>query len=401
MKRVEQETASNSWSDDILNLCSDNSFYFTAFRAYVILEGHGRVQSTSVPYIHRIWFLPLILGYVVGKRILGILSRSKPQLSGHVFCCNSAAPYKTEAFFELVNEFHDADKQTTLFGVSDALDAFHETGDNDDVNKVSFGGSFTTVSPVAVIRVLPHLWRKAGKMGDVLEIESRRRRIIAFNFLVTEFIKYDGIKRTDAGIDTFHTYAPMPYQLEAINHHQIYVYQHGIEADMGDRAFSIPKYAQVTYFVWGDAWVDKFERKSHPDSEVFPVGTPRYDALYERRKERDVDIDVLFVSGSHVIDNEEYDNEAYHELVDGVVEMCKERGWRLAIKLHPIENADQYEQWGYDNYITDEDNISDLLLRSDVAVTDLSSSFTESLVLGTPMVVTQSSQYLGLSLIHI
>jgi hypothetical protein len=395
MKRAAEEMDSDWWADDILELCSEDSFYFTAFRAHVLIEGYGRVKSTSVPFINRLWFLPVIIGYITAKYLIGLVTRSEPQLSGHVFCCHSTAPYKTEAFFELVDHFHDSGEETTLFTVGGAKQLFQGEFPNRDLNTVTFSDCFTTVSPVTVISAFATLWRISNEMGRILDIDSLWRRVIVFNFLVVEFMKYDAIEQSNAGIQTFHSYAPMPYQLKSVDSDRMFIYQHGVEADDGDRSFSIPKYAPLNYVIWGDVWLKEFKQKAHPESAIYPIGSPRYDLLAERPTERNVDIDVLFVAGSHVIGKTDFDESAYRELVESVVELCENNDWKLAIKLHPVENSSYYEQLGCDQYIVDEDNISILLLRSDVAVTDLSSSFIESLALGTPMVVTQSSSDRG------
>jgi hypothetical protein len=183
----------------------------------------------------------------------------------------------------------------------------------------------------------------------------------------------------------------MPYQIKAVSHDKIYTYQHGIERKSGERAMSIPQYVPLTYFVWGDVWVEQFRTKAHPDSEVYPVGSPRYDNLITKRHTQESDIDLLFISGSHTLTRDDQDEDAYHDLVNMVVSICEELGWKLAIKLHPVEGPERYKQWGYEDYIIEEDSIEKLLLRSDIAVTDLSSAFIESVLLGTPIVVTQTS----------
>jgi len=296
-----------------------------------------------------------------------------------------------EGFFELVRYFNDEQEETTLFATEGCRQEFLDGYDSIDIDIVTFGKCFFTVSPITVLVALPSMWRIASKMAQLLDVENRLSRVIAFNFLVTEFIKYRAIEHTADGVESFHTLAPMPYQLKSIAHDHIYAYQHGIEAGGGDRSFSIPQYAAISYFVWGEAWIEEFEQKAHPESLIYPVGSPRYDMLVDQRGERNENIDVLFVSGTHVLQKEGYDKTAYRELVEKVVKTCEKYGWELAIKLHPVESAEYYEQRGYDEYIVDEGNISSLLLRSGVAVTDLSSAFTESVVLGTPMVVTQCS----------
>jgi hypothetical protein len=167
---------------------------------------------------------------------------------------------------------------------------------------------------------------------------------IAFNFLVVEFIKYRSIENTAEGIDSFHTFAPMPYQIKAISHENIYAYQHGIENDEGTRAMAIPQYAPISYFVWGELWTDRFRRKAHPDSAVYPVGSPRYDTLVDKRGTQRRSIDLLFISGAHTLSREGANESAYRDIVETVVNICEQQGWELTIKLHPIEGPEQYEQ---------------------------------------------------------
>jgi hypothetical protein len=156
---------------------------------------------------------------------------------------------------------------------------------------------------------------------------------------------------------------------------------------------SIPKHAPVSYFIWGEAWRDQFEKKSHSDSVVYSVGSPRFDSLIEKRGSEPKDIDELFLSGSQMIGNCGRSEADYRQLVETVIDTCEEMGWNLQIKLHPIEEPTLYEGWGYDQFITEEKDINKLLLRSDVAVTESSSAFVESAILGTPMVVTQTTIY--------
>jgi hypothetical protein len=126
---------------------------------------------------------------------------------------------------------------------------------------------------------------------------------------------------------------------------------------------------------------------------VYSVGSPRFDSLIEKRGSETKDIDVLFLSGSQVIGNLGRSEADYRQLVETVIDICERMGWNVQIKLHPIEQPTLYEKWGYNQYITDETDINKLLLQSDVAVTESSSAFVESAILGTPMIVTQTTIY--------
>lgn len=393
MRRIEEIAPANYWPDDVLQLASDDHFYFVPFRIYIILQNQGRIQSSSIPYIHRMWFLPLILGYIFWKRFFGTVVGSTPSITGHVFCLSSDSQYRTEALFEIATDFRDRGEPTTILSVEGAKQEFLKQYDAKECNIVTFSDCFTAVSFLSVVRSLPSLWRIATRLAHSLEVDSIIHRVIAFNFLVVEFIKYTAIDNTSTDIKSFHTFAAMPYQTKAIDNDDIYAYQHGIEAGDGDRAMSIPKHAPISYFIWGKAWRDQFEKKAHPDSAVYSVGSPRFDRLVEKRGSESKDIDVLFLSGSQMMGNLGRSEADYRELVETVIDTCEEMDWNLHIKLHPIEQPTLYKKWGYDHFITEKTDINKLLLQADVAVTECSSAFVESAILGTPMVVTQTTMH--------
>lgn len=398
MAQIDVVANNNRWPDEILRLCKRDPLYSVPFRIFIILNSHGEVQSSSVPYINQIWFFPAILAYVCWKRMNGLITHGAPTLSGHVFCCSSGSAYRTESLFRLCDYFEYNGDETTMLTVSKAEEKFRAEYDSDSTSLVSFRECFSTVSPHQVVKNIPKLWGISEKIAQSLEVKSVRYRIIAFNFLVVEFIKYRSIENTISEVDSFHTFAPMPYQIRSISHEKIYAYQHGVESSKGTRASAIPRYAQIKYFVWGDLWTDRFRKKANSGSAIYPVGSPRHDALVDKRrtKTESGSIDVLFISGSHVLSQEGVNEAAYKDLVEMVVDICEQHGWEPVIKLHPIEGTERYEQWGYDEYITSETDIEALLLESEIAVTDLSSAYIESICLGTPIIVTQSSKTMDL-----
>lgn len=390
MNRIRREASANTWSDDVVRRCSDDPLNFTLFQEYVILEIYGRDKSTSIPFIHRVWYVLAIFVYLVGKWLISLI-RSPPELSGNVFCCHSMAPYKYESFQTLSRYFGERGLDTCILTVTGCRRQFLESTHFNSSDVVTFSEIFVAASPTRLLIELPRLWRLNRQMADLLEVDSVRHRIIAFNFLVTEAIKYQSLSRSLSDVESFHTFAPMPYQLKSIDNDILYAYQHGIEAGEGNRSFSIPKFTPLTFFVWGDIWTNEFTKRAHPESRILPVGSPRYDQMLERRDEREKIFDVLFISGTHTLDEPDLDTNAYDTLVDTVVQLCRKNDWKLGVKLHPSESPGYYRRRGYGEYLVSEEDISRLLLNSELAVTDISSALTESVVLGTPMVVAQQS----------
>jgi UDP-N-acetylglucosamine 2-epimerase len=182
----------------------------------------------------------------------------------------------------------------------------------------------------------------------------------------------------------------MPYQIKSIENKIIYVHQHGLQSLPGDRAQSIPKYAPVNYFTYGRYWNKYFRMKSHPDSNIISVGNSRFDDLFKQDKEH-TEIDVLFISGTHALEWPAFDEKKYKSLIDTVTNICEQNDWNMRIKLHPRESDKYYSEWGYEKYITKSKDIENLLLKSDIAVTDASSAFIESLLLNTPVIFAQYS----------
>lgn len=393
MRQVDREIKSGRYSERFLDLFEEDPFYFAAYRVYYLLAMHGQVMSSSVPFVHRWFFLPAILAYITVKRLTGIARATAPVVEGHVFCCHSTADYKIAAFFEL---FDAIEEPCTVLAVEGAKRRFLDSENRPEDAVVTFGETFTRVSPIGVLRALPWLWRITREVGDGLEVESTRHRIVVFNFLVTEHVKSVALNQSARSVDSFHTYSPAPYQITSIPPQDIYAYQHGIETGRNDRSFAIPPYVPINYFVWGAPWKRSFERKAHPEASIYAVGSPRLDRIFRRHREVDPTYDVLFISGSHVLDAEHLDARAYRELVETVVEFAEEREWSLKIKLHPIETPERYEEWGYEAYVTPESDLEALLTNASVAVTDGSSAFIESVIIGTPVVVAQQSLDMGL-----
>jgi hypothetical protein len=283
-------------------------------------------------------------------RRLVCLVATTQTITNHVFVCHSGAPYKSHAFLGVIAA-HDG--PTTLLATSSCRNRFDAVGDRAITSVVAFASTFSSVSLRRLFGSLPRLWTLAGEMAALLEAGSRCQRVLAFIPLAVEQAKYLGLAGCANGVRSLHTYSPMPYLLQAVSAEDICVYQQGIQAETaGQRSsFVVPRHAPVRHLIWSVGWSGEFERKAHPKSPIHAVGSPRFDRLLDRRDERDVEYDVLFVSGTEILGDESADETAYRRLVEAVVETCAARGWSPAIKLHPIERPRYYEQWAYEEYI--------------------------------------------------
>jgi hypothetical protein len=110
--------------------------------------------------------------------------------------------------------------------------------------------------------------------------------------------------------------------------------------------------------------------------------------MIERRSERPEQLayDVLLFGQSHVLGK--WKPNRYEKYVRTIVKACESSDYRLAIKLHPHEDASYYEHRGWGQYVVD-DQIPEIVLESRVTITDYSSAFLESVILGSPAVLTQ------------
>jgi CDP-glycerol glycerophosphotransferase (TagB/SpsB family) len=131
-----------------------------------------------------------------------------------------------------------------------------------------------------------------------------------------------------------------------------------------------------------------FERYVHPNSKIVSVGNPWYDTLADSADEKSdaENIDVLFIGASHTTSTKER-NEKYESLVRTVINTCNKKNLNLAIKLHPNGNNDWYRERDWGKYIKEFETIDNAISSSKVLITNTSSTFVESTVLGKPIIV--------------
>lgn len=354
-------------------------------------------ERNEVPFLGSRLFPVFFIGYVISKRVLFLLETvlglsrdiTLPH-TGHLFVMTSSGGYRTFSFVEIAKSLKERGQDVLLLCSPTAAsnrERFREAG----LDTLEFT---ELVGSVRIHRLPVVLVKTATMMRRVLTITTYDTeavsRVFLFNVMFLEGVKKESIRTVTEEDPVIHTFSPTPYLIESTKMSRVFAYQHGIQWDpigVVDFAAGVPPHIPVTWLIWSDKWRKRFETYTHPDSSIIAVGSPWYDNLAEQTSELEEPTwDVLFVSASHAIKTPR-EGDQYEALVRLVVETCEKRSLSLAVKLHPSEDSGWYRDRGWDKYLVEFDDIDDALLDSGVAVTNTSSAFVESSILGTKMIV--------------
>ncbi|MFC7129456.1 hypothetical protein [Haloferax chudinovii] len=387
---------------------AENPFLFAGYRGLFANENDEVVpEENTLPFLRTVLFLPAIFGYLIYQRVTTSLTSDtfSPSQYGHIISITSTSEYRSYTLVEVAKEL-EAKGEDVLFlcspsgeGRIDEWRGIAETVSHKQLHgTISLRTLFNI--PIKSFRDTYYLWTELST-----ENIDRRTFVFVFNLIILEYVKYHSIEPVTLGEPKIHTLKPMPYFLESTSKENVYVYQHGTQVAYPEQTWpgiedgqrdidlkaSVPYYVPLTYFVWGDAWKENFKRLAHPDSTVVVTGSPWYDSLASmNQQESSKDIDVLFISQSHAVLESKLTQ--YEKMVEMLVAICAERDLELAVKLHPRESVEWYEDRGIANYVCEFDDIDTALVRSKVAVTDTSTAFIEANVFGTPSVVVDISE---------
>lgn len=375
----------------IADLLADDLMSMAAFRGYWILDHNDGVlnEENEVPFVTRTFYPILLLGYLLLKRLEHLFKRvlggESVRVTGHVFVVTSAATYRFRPLIRVANEFP---KPVTLLCTTPTINRLNEETDG-SWNVRSHSDLHRLVPIRKALAALVRAWQVNARVADRLRVANLHYRSISLNLVLTELIKAESLSRAQDGIKSFHTQSPSPYALSTIDEERFYLYQHGQGISMTGR-LTAAEYG-LTYFTWGPGWApEKYcSKKAQQVIEFVPVGNPMFDEMIERREERppNPEYDVLFISQSHVLGK--WHPERYEEYVQEIINICDRNEYRLGIKLHrPQEDKTYYRKRGWEEYVVDYDIIK-ALLNSRASVTDCSSGYLESVVLGSPVVLTQ------------
>lgn len=377
----------------VSDLISEDVMSIAAYRAYYILEHNDGVlnEKSEIPFITSPVFPILLFGYLVAKRLQHLrnvlVGKDTPVVEGHVLSISSTATYRFRPFLLIAKEFAPP---VTLLCTHSTREKI-ENGDitTDSWNVVSHNDFHGLVPLWSTIGALFDAIRINSSVADRLEVMTNRNRWIGFNLVFTELIKSMSFAAGKGDLKSFHTQSPSPYALRNVDENNFFLYQHGQGISMTER-IAIADY-HLTYFIWGPGWrpEEHVSKKAIDVINFVPIGNPVYDEMLRRRSERPESpaFDVLLFSQSHVLG--EWVPEEYEEYVQTIINFCEKKGYRLGVKLHrPAEDSTYYERRGWGEYIVDGD-IQDAIINSRITITDCSSAFLESVIMGSPAVLTQ------------
>jgi hypothetical protein len=385
--------------DDIGAFLREHPLAYAAYRIDYLLE-HDRdiAERDEIPFLTAVVFPVVLCGYVVLARARGVARRllggeTPPTVGpdGHLFVMSSQSGYRTETFLDVAGRLDD-DGQDVVLLCSPSAESRQAEWDREGFVTTahrSLHGHLKLHRVVTNAVVAAVLVYRLHRIAGI----PRRRLSLCYNFLLLESVKRETIEELVDGTPKIHTFSPMPYIIDASVPDRTFVYQHGLQQPIGGRIMAAPFFAPLTYLLWGEPWRDTFGQYAHPGSRLEVVGSPWHDQLAETGSESgQTSYDVLFVSGSHAAVDSVIESD-FEQLVRNVVEYCEREERSLAIKLHPLETAAWFEERGWAEYVVDFDDIDDALVASRVSVTNGSTAFIESAVLGVPAIVADLWEY--------
>jgi hypothetical protein len=381
---------------ELATLCRRHPLAYAGYRvAYLRHHNRNISEADEIPFVTSVLFPVAILGYLLLARVRHLLDVLRGTARSwdlgaddHVFVMSSTRGYRSRTFLELADAVQERGERAVLLcspAATDSREDWEEEG-------------FRTVTHRELHGRVGVLNAVVGAVRAVL-VTARLRRIddpavgsgtftLVYNFVLLECVKRESVRPLTRADPSVHTFSPMPYLLTATDADSVFAYQHGLQQPLGDKIMALPFFAPFTLLIWGEPWRDTFRPHVHSEADIRVVGSPWYEYLAEKRDpDRDPAYDVLFISASHGLTNPEIE-AAFASLAETLVETCERRGYSLAVKLHPLEDADWYDDRGWGEYVVAYDDIDDALLDARVSVTNASTAFVESAVLGVPVVVT-------------
>jgi hypothetical protein len=387
----------------IRSYLTENPTAYAGLRALDV-SAKGREQTVAegdeIPFIFSIAFVPLIIGYTVLKRLVYYLECGIDIENGklasspdHVFIMTSEHEYRTYTFEEVGEQLLDKNRDVMFLcspSVTNSINNWEKKG----ISTTSFKHLLRFVT---VYELLSHLVRAiftTYKLRRVTSGEFKTSSLrYAFNSIYLEYIKFSSLEQLLGDSSAIHTYSLMPYQVRATSPDHLYVYQHGVQRRPDEDTLAATIFFPANLLIWGEAWVENFERLTHPETRIHVTGSPWHDYLSRSTDSTATEHDILFIGGSQATNHSDKWARLYEQLVGDIVQACENNEWSLAIKLHPIEDSKWYRERGWERYVVEFDNIRDALNSASIAVTHFSSAFVESIAIETPIILINEWSY--------
>lgn len=398
--KLDDSTIPDGLSGDLVKYIQDNPIGYAPFRVLRNLSGDGFLsEKDQIPLVTSVLFPFALVSYIIATRVkyllLSLIADSNDPYESsspdHVFVLGNSEKYRTYSLTAISSELIERQADSVLLCSPSAEDRRAEW-ENNGHTVITHRELHSNVPlrkiPVYIVRSMEVTKSVSEKSPYKTTLHEK---YIACNYTLTEHIKRKSLEGLMEKDPCVHTYSPMPYLVENTKSENIFVYQHGIQWRNDETVgMATPFYTPLTYFLWGDIWIDNFKDIAHPDSRIFPTGSPWHNHLAESNTKKEPEFEVLLVSQSHAYTNTEKQKQ-YEEFVRKVVDFCREKNVKLRVKLHPNEPKSWYRERGLESYVAEFEDIDDALKRTQIAVTDTSSVFVESSVYGTPIVVADST----------
>lgn len=398
-------------SSDLVKYIQENPIGYAPFRVLRNLSTKGILsEKDQIPLVMSVFFPLALILYLIMSRVKFLLlslvtHQSKPSENvspDHIFVLGSLEKYRTYSLTTIASKLMD-DQTDSVLLCSPSAENNRTKWENEGHTVITHRDLH---SGVPLTKIPSYLFRSIQVTRNISKLSpyqtTLRQKYVAYNYTLLEYIKSESIRNLTVNGPCIHTYSPMPYLVKSTKSDKIFVYQHGIQwRNNNTIGMSTPFYTPLTYFLWGDIWINNFEGIAHPDSQIIPTGSPWHDHLAESNIEKEPEFDVLFISQSHTYvgrkgEEQHADEKQYEELVRTVIKYCRKNNIKLKVKLHPNESESWYTERGLGSFIGEFEDIDDALNQTRIAVTDLSSAFIESSVYRTPIIVTDISD-IGLS----
>jgi len=368
-----------------------NPIAYSAYRVLHIRSNEGILtEANEIPFIKTPVYVFALISYLLILRVVNFIEiiTQRNQMtyltkSTHLFIVGTSENYRTFSLKSIARSIHSESEVAFLCSPSARID--NSTVKDTDCKIFRHTELHKNVPLTSVVLFLFKAVAITIQTKNMTPHQTTiYDTIIAYNYLITEFVKKRSVAKLMQNEPYVHTYSPMPYLVENTHEDKIFVYQHGIQWKSANTLMAVPFYVPLTYFVWSSVWMESFEDAAHPDSKIIPVGSPWHDHLAKNDNNQNPTFDVLLLSQSH---GHTPNDEKYEKFVRTVIHTCEENNLTLKIKLHPKESEGWYKNRGWNSFVESFEDIDDALQQSRIAVTDSSSAFVESSVFGTPIVV--------------
>lgn len=390
-------------SDSFKREINKNPFMHAGYRGIVRRYNNTLPipEQKNVPFLTTVVFPFILLFYMLGMWLIGVIKRKSIicETYDHIISVTSTSNYRTYPMTKVGSELRKEGKNVLFICSPSAepnLDNLIQIAPT-----VTYKQLHTQISVKYIYYIFCHSLDTIVELKKIICSDELTIRdfVFAFNLTLLEYLEYYTMVDITGDSTHFHSMKVTSGIISCVPKDQVYVYQHGLMIGgttnreypgiKAEETFELSRnvncYRPLTYFVWGDRFHSLYRKYAHPDSQIVITGSPWLDHLNSHsNKPSEKKIDVLFISQSYGY----ADCDEYEDLVNTITSICESNNLNFAIKLHPTETGEYYDERGLSQFIGEFKDIDDALKCSKIAITDTSTSFLEASIVNTPIIVT-------------